>query len=152
MAGKSKLQEILERELAANRWHWWTRIRIDGSRRYNSDGPLLDAPPGVCHGFAEPPFPCRGIQTSSLGLTASCTVSPVFRLSIMWRPPFLLLFRVLFHRVLQKILVIVNNFIKIPSLNNQPASGKPFRQLVRRALAFLFPKFPGKKSVLQRSQ
>ena len=29
MAGKSKLQEILERELAANRWHWWTRIRFD---------------------------------------------------------------------------------------------------------------------------
>jgi hypothetical protein len=29
MAGKSKLQEILERELAANRWQWWTRIRFD---------------------------------------------------------------------------------------------------------------------------
>ena len=62
----------------------------------------------------------------------------------MLLPPFLLLFRVLFHRVLQKILVIVNNFIKTLSLNNQPASGKPFRQLVRRAPAFLFPKFPEK--------
>jgi hypothetical protein len=70
----------------------------------------------------------------------------------MLLPPFLLLFRVLFHRVLQKILAIVNNFIKIPSLNNQPASGKPFRRLVRRALAFLFSKFPEKNSVLQRSQ
>lgn len=29
MADKSKLQEIIERELAANRWRWWTRIRFD---------------------------------------------------------------------------------------------------------------------------
>jgi|SRR5581483_5718225 len=31
MADKSKLQEIIERELAANRWRWWTRIRFDQS-------------------------------------------------------------------------------------------------------------------------
>src|SRR5581483_5214995 len=30
-ADKSKLQEIIERELAANRWRWWTRIRFDQS-------------------------------------------------------------------------------------------------------------------------
>lgn len=29
MADKSKLQEIIERELAANRWRWWTSIRFD---------------------------------------------------------------------------------------------------------------------------
>ncbi len=29
MADKSKLQEIIERELAVNRWRWWTRIRFD---------------------------------------------------------------------------------------------------------------------------
>jgi len=31
MADKSKLQEIIERKLAANRWRWWTRIRFDQS-------------------------------------------------------------------------------------------------------------------------
>jgi len=29
MADKSQLQKIIERELAANRWRWWTRIRFD---------------------------------------------------------------------------------------------------------------------------
>jgi len=31
MGDKSKLQEIIEHELAANRWRWWTRIRFDES-------------------------------------------------------------------------------------------------------------------------
>ncbi len=31
MADKSKLQEIIERELGDNRWRWWTRIRFDQS-------------------------------------------------------------------------------------------------------------------------
>lgn len=31
MADKSKLQEIIEHELAANRWRWWTRIQFDES-------------------------------------------------------------------------------------------------------------------------
>lgn len=31
MADKSKLQEIIEGELAANRWRWWTSIRFDQS-------------------------------------------------------------------------------------------------------------------------
>jgi hypothetical protein len=31
MADKSKLQQIIERELAANRWRWWSRIRFDQS-------------------------------------------------------------------------------------------------------------------------
>jgi len=86
----------------------------------------------------------RDFANSGALIDSGSRTSPVFRLSIMLLPPFLLLFRVLLHRVLQKILVIVNNFIKTLSLNNQPASGKPFRQLVRRAPAFLFPKFPEK--------
>src|ERR1700688_2604539 len=35
---------------------------IDGSRRYNSDGPLLDSPPRVCHRFAEPLFLAEGFK------------------------------------------------------------------------------------------
>lgn len=31
MADKSKLQQIIERELAANRWRWWSRIRFGQS-------------------------------------------------------------------------------------------------------------------------